>query len=378
MGFRKDEILSIANRDLTKRARGSIVIYLLAWLIITLPYQYPHQHADFFYFNTFIFGLILIARLAHLTLYLKNPTQPTTPLYPFLTGAIMVAALHWGLVTFWALMHDSYADISILLTLTASTLGLASSITLSISDVIRRFYALAILVPIICGLIYQGSVQSYVMAVMGGLLLGYAFIASKIANQDYWQAIINQTLVEKRAAQMELLSITDQLTSLNNRSFFDRRLHEVWKRATRQQTNLSLLILDLDHFKAINDNYGHLYGDQCLKLVGEVLLNSFHRETDIVARYGGEEFVIMLPDASVKYAAIVAERVRLAIADIKLLHEGVAVNVTCSIGGSTIVPEHSLNPDALIKQADDALYLAKKNGRNQYHQSEHAGLMNSA
>lgn len=360
------ELLRRAHHDLAKRARGGIAIYLFAWLIITLPYQYPNKFPWFFYSNVAVLSIILISRILHLIAITKKPDMSISFVNRWLVASILLGGLHWGMVSFWSLINDAYSEISIYLVIAAATLGIAGTITLSISDAIRRIYPATVFGPLIIGLVLNGEIQSIVLATMAGLALIYVFVASKTAGQDYWQSIINQALVEQRAQQMEQLSITDQLTQLKNRSYFDKRLVGEWKRGDRQKTPLSLLMLDLDHFKTLNDTHGHVFGDSCLRLVGEVLRNTIHRETDIVARYGGEEFVILLPDTNAASAKAIAENFRYAIEHMNLEHDGITVDVTCSIGGATIYPDHTIDSEILIKQADDALYMAKRNGRNQY------------
>ena len=156
------------------------------------------------------------------------------------------------------------------------------------------------------------------------------------------------------------------MTQLKTRSYFDTRFREEWKRGDRQQSQLSLLMLDLDHFKDLNDRHGHVFGDYCLQRVAQTLKSDLQRETDIVARYGGEEFVVLLPDTEAEYAALVAERLRQAVADIEITHAGENVRLTCSIGGATALPDFHDNRESLVKNADAALYRAKADGRNRY------------
>jgi diguanylate cyclase (GGDEF)-like protein len=163
---------------------------------------------------------------------------------------------------------------------------------------------------------------------------------------------------------MEQLSNTYQLTQLNNRMFFDKKFREEWKRSLRSNSLLSILMLDLEHFKAINDSYGDVFGDECSRRVAATLLSSIKRETDSVARYGGEEFVILLPDTNQNESEAVATRILLAIADIDLKIDAQKVPLTCSNGTATAYSELNLNREILLKSADDALYRSKDKGRN--------------
>lgn len=163
--------------------------------------------------------------------------------------------------------------------------------------------------------------------------------------------------------QLQHLAVIDPLTGLYNRRFGTARLSEEFQRAVRAETPLSVLMLDIDHFKAINDTHGHLIGDRVLAQVAQVL-QQLSRESDIAVRYGGEEFFILLPGANCDNAQALAERIRRAVADLVIDHAGMALRVTISIGLSSL-PEAAANtPEILITQADTALYQAKQGGRN--------------
>lgn len=157
----------------------------------------------------------------------------------------------------------------------------------------------------------------------------------------------------------------DGLTGLNNRQHFDRRLHEEWQRHQRLGQPFSLLMLDLDHFKDLNDAYGHLTGDRALAAVGRLLAASL-RQSDFPARFGGEEFVIILPHTEGPRARLLAERLRQALAKEPIaVHDGSAVRLTASFGVATSAPGQTGTPEELLHLADQALYRAKANGRNQ-------------
>ena len=363
------ELLKNVHQDLTNRAKSGIGLYLVAWLLTTLPYQYPAKHSWFFYSNVAIISVIIISRLLHLAVQIYKPNFSVSKLDLWLVSSILLAGLHWGLVTLWSLFHGVHADISLFLVISASVFGIAGTISLSISNSIRRLYPIVVFTPLIVGLLYSGSLNNLILAAMAGIAMAYALSASKNTSRDYWRAITNHSIAEQRAVQMEKLSVTDQLTQLKNRSYFDQRLTDEWKRGNRQQTLLSLLMLDLDHFKRVNDTYGHVAGDYCLVQVGKALQSAVQRETDLVARYGGEEFVILLPNSDEVTAESIAESLRLSIANLELEYDGEKISMSCSIGGATVIPDHSNRSDVLIQYADKALYLAKRSGRNQYQKS---------
>lgn len=175
-----------------------------------------------------------------------------------------------------------------------------------------------------------------------------------------------QDITEMYELKMELekQAVYDALTGLHNRRHFDEKLQDEFNRALRYGTHLSLLMLDIDFFKKINDTYGHQAGDKVLKSVAHVILDSV-RSVDYVARYGGEEFTVILPQTEQTSAIELAERIRLAIEQKEFrISENVTIHLTISIGvGSN--SERIISPELLIQSADGALYTAKKNGRNQ-------------
>lgn len=169
--------------------------------------------------------------------------------------------------------------------------------------------------------------------------------------------------VQKDNEQLYQLSMIDALTGSYNRRYLDKRLPQELALAARQRNCLALLVLDVDHFKRFNDQYGHLAGDQCLQHVAKAMQDTLQRPADFVARYGGEEFIIVLPDTDVIGAQQVAERIRLLIAKLMIpLAEG-QVNVTASIGVAVSLNGETTTAE-LIDYADQALYHAKAAGRN--------------
>jgi diguanylate cyclase (GGDEF)-like protein len=155
----------------------------------------------------------------------------------------------------------------------------------------------------------------------------------------------------------------DGLTQINNRQHFDKRLKEEIKRHQRHGQPLSLLMLDVDHFKDINDTYGHQAGDMVLQALGR-LLNTSLRASDFSARYGGEEFTVILPQTAREQALKLAERLRKEVADRDHLFEGQTFAITVSLGVASFDPSSPASPYTIVSRADRALYRAKERGRN--------------
>jgi diguanylate cyclase (GGDEF)-like protein len=183
----------------------------------------------------------------------------------------------------------------------------------------------------------------------------------------FLEAVANQTALAlervKLIAFLENLSITDALTGIANRRHFEWRLSEEIERARRYKYPLSTLMLDLDHFKQVNDNYGHQIGDIVLQQVAQ-RLRRILRRTDFLARYGGEEFIVLAPQTPADRALILAERLRQVIAESPIpVADNLQIHITISIGVA-VFPNHAQNESELVRAADAALYKAKQMGRN--------------
>jgi diguanylate cyclase (GGDEF)-like protein len=198
------------------------------------------------------------------------------------------------------------------------------------------------------------------------MLLGLGLVAVGIFAPLVREMHRETELLERANETLHQLSALDGLTGIPNRRSFEERIDEEWRRALRDQASLAVLMIDIDHFKAYNDRYGHLQGDDCLVQIAGTLARTVNRPADFVARYGGEEFVAVLPDTDARGAALVADRVRQRIESLGMTHEvsPVAPVVTVSVGFAAVVPTGSLGVTDLLGASDRALYEAKRNGRN--------------
>lgn len=171
--------------------------------------------------------------------------------------------------------------------------------------------------------------------------------------------------LEEANSNLLRLSMTDSLSKLNNRRCFDDMVVKESRRAYRNQQPLAIVLVDIDHFKAVNDTYGHGVGDECIRRVAELLGSVVSRAGDLLARYGGEEFVYLLPATSAEQAAIVAEKSRALIEASPVVTQNGELPLTISLGVASWIPESEGDYSAMIEQADKALYQAKSRGRNQ-------------
>lgn len=178
---------------------------------------------------------------------------------------------------------------------------------------------------------------------------------------------LNQANEQLGHANQELhrVSMTDGLTGIANRRLFDEFLLREWRRCARIQKPISIVMLDADYFKKYNDRYGHQAGDECLRAIAREIDSAAPRASDLAARYGGEEFVLILGETNGEGARAVASRIREQVVGLKIVNEESPHRyVTLSCGVSTVLPSDDKPVDKLVKFADNALYLAKKQGRN--------------
>ncbi len=182
--------------------------------------------------------------------------------------------------------------------------------------------------------------------------------------------------------ELTRLSSVDGLTGIANRRSFDDTLQREWRHAIRRSRALSLLIVDVDQFKQFNDGYGHQAGDECLKMVAQILEQQIRRSTDLVARYGGEEFAVILPDTDAEGALCVAEKMREAVIALQIEHRysSVEPELTVSIGTASACPSRGEEAGymSILHYADQALYKAKRGGRNRVVQHELPEVLTSS
>lgn len=176
--------------------------------------------------------------------------------------------------------------------------------------------------------------------------------------------------LSEKNQELEEKNTLDALTEIRNRSYFDKKYLAELRRSRREQTQLSIVMLDIDHFKQVNDNYGHLVGDECIKTVADMITQALKRPSDEVCRYGGEEFAIILPNTDLKGAITLVENIRTTIADAQIDVESSQVSFTVSAGIATTIASLTDEDEALLSLADKQLYKAKETGRNKVLGSE--------
>ena len=361
-----DQLQAQALHDLSNRSKSGIFMYVVVWLAITITFEIHESHPIFFQLNTAIFAFLAFLRISHL-MAMRNKR---TTLIPFLSQwfnvNILMCSLHWGLLVAWIFYEPSLSPVEMTFMIITPAFALGGACTLSISSEIRILYPTLMFAPLIGVFVYEGDIQHLLLAGLCTFALLYIFASSRASHKDYWEAITNYMVAEERAELMEKLSITDPLTQINNRMYFDSEYSLEWRRSLRLHAPLSVLMIDIDFFKKINDEYGHVFGDDCLKIIAKTIKEQAKRPTDCVARYGGEEFVALLPNTDESGCQTIGNRICAAIEAIQIEFEGQPVKLTVSIGGATSTPLVNEDKNLLIRRADSALYEAKNGGRNRY------------
>lgn len=193
-----------------------------------------------------------------------------------------------------------------------------------------------------------------------------SFLLQRQRDEAYRELAAVKRQLEEQNVILARLSSLDGLTGIANRRHFDEALEREWRSAQRRKVVVSLLMIDVDHFKKYNDHYGHQGGDDCLRQIAEALKLGAQRPSDLAARYGGEEFAILLPDTDPAGAAVVAEQLRARVAGLEIPHakSETSSRVTISLGIATLAPSSDGVAGSLVAHADANLYRAKERGRD--------------
>ncbi len=213
---------------------------------------------------------------------------------------------------------------------------------------------------------FQAGATDYILKPVSKIELRARVRAVLRLKEEMDQRKAREAELEELARELRDISNSDGLTGVANRRCFEDNFEREWLRCRREQSPISLLMVDIDFFKRYNDTYGHLQGDACLKTVAHALKEARRRPGDLAARYGGEEFAVLLPNTDGAGALQVAENVRASLAEAGVPHSSSDVSpvVTVSIGVASVTPSLERRPESLAHAADQALYLAKETGRD--------------
>jgi len=362
MTFIDQQLSRRVVNDLEKRSTSGVFFYILIPPVLFFTDGYIRQHLAFSLGFLAIFTGICLFRIIYVHVSKKLPNRPEAMHKIILIVSILFTALAWGMGAAFFLLHSEERVIHTLMLI--CTVGFSAGGVMSFMPVLflAVSYNFLMLVPSITAVFIKGDVPSLGVAMI--LYSIYLVLISLRGNHEYWTALENERLLEEKGRELEIASRTDVLTGLYNRRYFDELFELEWGLSSRRRTPLTLLIGDLDHFKNVNDTYGHPAGDDYLKLISRHIRQVFQRETDVVARYGGEEFVVLLPDRDAEQTRELAQRLREKIAGTVMEYNGKEIQTTISQGVTSCVPAPGMDRDRLLTRADNALYEAKHAGRN--------------
>jgi diguanylate cyclase (GGDEF)-like protein len=311
-------------------------------------------------------GAIAVLSLARLALVLAYRRRSPVPFemigweQAFVLTLVGIS-LAWGVGGALLLPLDSLAHQAIIYFFLIGIAGGAVA-SYSVHPTACLLSLLSLLVPVTIRFALQDVIELRAMAAAGVMYL----IASIRATRNYgafWRRTFRLSWELQEAHQLaHRMARTDELTGLNNRRAFTEQCERALEQARRYGRQLALVMFDIDHFKTVNDTYGHAAGDRVLQALAEAIERTV-REVDVAGRLGGEEFAVMLPETGGVEAAALAERLRQAVAGLSVPHEGGGITFTCSFGVAART-EDVMELDTLLSRADEALYRAKRQGRD--------------
>jgi diguanylate cyclase (GGDEF)-like protein len=358
MAFERHKMNKRVVHDLKKRSTIGIPFYILiAFCVVFAEGLYKRQQLFSVVFLLSIGGICLF-RLIHLVIAPKMIDRYERLNTSIFFASVIATALIWGTGQALIMLQQGEYMTQALVTVSICGLCAAGVVAFIPNRWLSIIFNISMLMPAAVTMLVNGL--NIPLVVLTFLYSIFMVLLTFRGNQEYWDALENEYLLEIKSQELVRLSNTDVLTGLYNRRYFDEAFDREWKRSGRNNSLLSVILFDIDHFKIINDTFGHQVGDEYLKKTAAVLTSVFKRDYDIVARYGGEEFIVLLPGINAEHASQLAENVRKRIED----HLGKKVGATISAGIVCCVPDFNTISDSVISRADQALYIAKQGGRN--------------
>lgn len=349
-------------QDMRSRTLMGGGFYLVAWLLIWLSLPEKVQFIAYGLLGSLFFAVLVSARWFH-----HLPEEPSTAalnrwINQHWTLVILTTG-SWGIINAAVLSEPSFVAPHLVTIISTIAFSTAFAFTFAL----RLYRCLAVMfllnLPGLVALAW-GPPEQWPAFVCLSIYMVYLLLSCRRSNADYLNTIhLELELLTQRNA-LEQLSRTDSLTQLGNRYQFNDLYPSMIAGAQRQSIPLSLVLLDIDYFKRVNDQHGHAAGDLCLQQFAELMHQMFRRGTDVPLRLGGEEFAVIMPGTTLEQARHLAEQFRATLAETRMDIHGNALNITTSIGVGAYDPRIDSCGDALYRRVDAALYQAKEEGRN--------------
>lgn len=349
-------------QDVSNRTRLGSLYYLLAWLLTWGFSQAPLQHLLLGLGGCGFFTLMLVLRWIHLPPTIHSDRRLTRWINRHWL-LVLLTAMGWGLAHALALSDPDFQRSQ--LVATVSTIAFSSAVAFTFSMRLRRGLCTVLLLnlPGLLVLASNGEQQLPILLTLAFYLIYLLMVGTRSFREYHAGIALELQLLEQRDA-LERLSRTDSLTGLGNRHQFNDLFPLMLANAKRQGNPLALVLMDIDLFKRVNDQHGHLTGDTCLEVFAERMRQVFRRDNDILLRMGGEEFAVLMPGTDLEHAQQMAEQFRACIADNPLQAREHRLNLTTSLGVGTFEAERDCSSEAFFQRIDSALFQAKADGRN--------------
>ena len=343
------------------RSLPGVLVYLILWPIIFLPLGFHHKEPLLAWGFAIAMAVISLIRLVQWFYTSSFYTSfPRRWLYLF-AGSSCTQAILLGALFVFAIGDPRFESVSFLTALAIAGVASGSVVTLSPRRTLAITNVSCILIP---GLVASVITANLTLSALIAIYYLYLLAITIRSNKEYFRAFDNELELEKQREELERLNKIDPLTQIFNRGHFNATLEFQWNNGIRARKEQSLLLIDIDFFKSINDDFGHLFGDACLIFIAELIHQTAKRKTDLIARYGGEEFAVLLPDTSASEALTIAESIRKTIETTPFIQDAKTIKLTASIGVSSLLPSQSVESITLVELADKGLYQAKDAGRN--------------
>lgn len=349
-------------QDTRSRTRLGGIYYLLAWLLTWWFSSAPGEWLAPGLAGTLFFGLMFALRLLH-----GLPEDDSmAALQRWLDrhwALILLTGLGWGLVHAWVLNEPGFQTSRSIATLSTVAFSTAMAFNFSMRKGRAMLAILLLYLPGLLALALAGAEQRATLITLT-CYLSYLLLAMNRSHREYRGTLALELELLQQRANLERLSRTDSLTQLGNRHLFNNLFPAMVGGCQRQGGPLALVLLDIDFFKQVNDEFGHGVGDACLFAFAERMRTIFRRDSDALLRLGGEEFGVLMPDTTLEQARQLAETFRQDLSGKGFEVEGRCLPLTASLGVGCFDPGRDASAETFFKRVDDALYRAKGEGRD--------------
>lgn len=360
--LKREEIIQRRiDMDLLSRSMPGIFIYAVLWPVLFFPIGFHIQEPLLCWGLAGIQFFVSVARLTQARLTPVWYGRGSQSWRVYFAACSLTQAAVWGYLFFLAVGDPRMESMSFTLVLAVGGLSAGAIIALNARLWIGLTNISFVLLP---GMAAAFLIRDFSLALMIGIYFFYLLMIGVRSHKEYRRAFKIESQLEAQRSELEKLNKIDPLTMIYNRGHFNATLEFQWNNGIRTHQPQSLLLIDVDHFKAINDEKGHLFGDECLVYIANSIHSTAKRSTDLIARFGGEEFAVLLSNTTLNEATMLAESIRREFEDSPFVYEGDSLNVTVSVGVSSMIPTPDKKPNLIIEQADFALYQAKNDGRN--------------